>query len=77
MNLVQISDYRTLHSTAFRDVAISYDDPLAADELIIVELTNDGRAYINKVRVAPVDDDTPPFKPLFHSWLGDPCNWKG
>lgn len=80
MSLVQISDYRTLYACEPRSAWLScagIESELAKDWILIIELASDGRAYTSKARVTPVSDDTPPFTPLFQSWIGAPCNWQG
>ena len=74
--LATIADYRTLITTDHASAILSCADYLiACDELLIIELTSNHRATIHKARIALTD--TAPFKPLFQSWLGKPCNWNG
>lgn len=71
-----IQEYKTLVTTDHASAILSCDDfQLSNDELLILEIGNDGRTTIHKARTAP--SDNAPFKPMFHSWVGSPCNWKG
>lgn len=76
MKLASISDYRTLFTTDDTSATlISADYGLNHDEVLILELTNDNRITVHKARIAATDPEA--FTPLFQSWLGAPCNWRG
>lgn len=73
MQLAAIADYRTLLTTDNHGASTDYG--LDNDWIIILELTRDKRATVHKARI--VATEPAPFKPLFHSWHGEPCNWQG
>lgn len=76
MKLAAIQDYRTMITTDHASALLSCADyRLDRDEVLVLELTSNNRTTVHKARIASAD--TAPFAPLFHSWHGKPCNWKG
>ncbi len=71
-----IQEYKTLITTDHASALLSCADyQTGKDELLILELSNNNRTTVHKVRVT--SSVNIPFQPLFHSWSGSPCNLKG